>query len=346
MSDKTKNKIQPIAELKTLRKQKKEIHEQNSENKERYKLIIENIPTVVWTTNQKGETVFISSNIKEVYGYTPEEIYEGGSELWLNRIHPEDVNKVKRSYAAIFSKKKEFDAEYRIRRKDGRWIWLHDRASVTKQKGNMEYAYGVFSDITDRKNVEASLLKEKAFTDMALNAQSDTFFLFELATGKALRWNQSFKDITGYKDHEIEIMPAPESYYSQGDLEKATSFIEKVLLDGVGTIELELICKNGNRVPTEYRVSVINDNLGKPMYMISIGRDISERKRIENEIKKYRHQLEGLVKERTTELENANAELKKKNAELERFHDATVDREFRINELNTQLEEIKNRMKE
>jgi PAS domain S-box-containing protein len=137
--------------------------------------------------------------------------------------------------------------------------------------------------MTQDKNTTAenARRRENEFTDAALDAQLDTFFLFEPATGKAVRWNRSFRDISGYSDEEIASMPAPDTYYSPEDLERAGTFIERILEEGAGTIELELVCKNGCKVPTEYRVSVITGEQGEPQYIISIGRDISERKRIE-----------------------------------------------------------------
>jgi PAS domain S-box-containing protein len=81
-------------------------------------------------------------------------------------------------------------------------------------------------------------------------------------------------------------MPAPTSYYSSEDLEQAGPFIQNVLEEGTGTIELELICKDGRKILTEYRVSVINDELGEPKFIISIGRDITERKQAEEELQK------------------------------------------------------------
>lgn len=138
--------------------------------------------------------------------------------------------------------------------------------------------YCTFVDITERKQAGDQLRFEKDFTDTALNAQLDTFFLFELDSNKALRWNQAFKDVSGYSDEEIEKMPTVSSYYSQEDMEKATTFLQKVMEEGTGTIELELICKDGSKAPTEYKVSVIKDKDGEPKYIISIGRDITERR--------------------------------------------------------------------
>ncbi len=58
---------------------------------ERCRSLMANIPDVVWTTDSEGNTIFISPNVERVYGYTPQEIYRAGDELWLERIHPDDV---------------------------------------------------------------------------------------------------------------------------------------------------------------------------------------------------------------------------------------------------------------
>ena len=168
---------------------------------------------------------------------------------------------------------------------DGKW-WEIVGEPVRDRDGEIRGAIEISRDITERKQAEEALFKEKKFTEDAINAQMDTFFLFEPGTGKAIRWNKAFTDISGYTDGEIARMPASASYYSPEDLERAVAFTQNVLKDGVGTIELELICKDGRKIPTEYRVSLINDDQGEPKYIISIGRDITERKRAEEVMNK------------------------------------------------------------
>ncbi len=146
-------------------------------------------------------------------------------------------------------------------------------------------------NITERKKVEEMLIKEKEFTEIILNSQLDTFFVFEAATGTAIRWNKSFADISGYTNKEIAALKAPDSYHSSDDLKKAGVFMESVLLQGKGRIELSLICKDGHSVLTEYEVSVLKDEQGKPRYLISIGRDITERKKAEEALMESKNLL-------------------------------------------------------
>ncbi|GAG68687.1 unnamed protein product, partial [marine sediment metagenome] len=117
-------------------------------------------------------------------------------------------------------------------------------------------------DITNSKTIEEELLKEKLFTETALNTQQDTFFIFEISTGKALRWNKAFRDISGYSDQEISTMKAPDSYYSEEDLKKAEETIETTLNESISNTEIYLITKSGKKIPFEYNTSIMKDSEG------------------------------------------------------------------------------------
>jgi PAS domain S-box-containing protein len=132
-----------------------------AQSEKKYRSLVENIPDVTWTTDEEGRTIFISPNVARVYGYTPEEIYEAGDTLWLGRIHPDDIVRVKEAFESLFTADKWFDIEYRIQRKDGNWIWLHDRAVSTYKKDGVPYADGVFADITDRKQMQERLFRSE-----------------------------------------------------------------------------------------------------------------------------------------------------------------------------------------
>ena len=138
-------------------------------SEEKYKNLISEIPDVVWSSNQAGETNYISPNVEKIYGYSPKEIYEAKGKLFLGRIHPDDVENVKKLYTLLFTEKKIFDVEYRIKSKDGKWIWLHDRAAYVYEEKGIQFATGIFSDITEKKSAEKALKdseeKERIFRE-------------------------------------------------------------------------------------------------------------------------------------------------------------------------------------
>lgn len=138
----------------------KQVHENNLliQSEEKYRLLIDNIPDVVWTSDREGNIIFISPNVEMIYGYTPNEIYESGNKLWFDRIYPEHKEIFENAYESLFKFNTKFNIEYKIQRKDGEWIWLHDKAIKTYEKNGIEYAYGVFSDITESKFMKEQLI--------------------------------------------------------------------------------------------------------------------------------------------------------------------------------------------
>lgn len=130
--------------------------EKQEERDNKYLSLLNNIPDVIWTTNEKLATTFISPNVEKVYGYTAEEVCRD-PELWYKTIHPQDIQRVSEEFNILFKKGIRFDIEYRIQRKDGQWIWVHDRALNVYQKNGQKWVDGIFSDITERKANEEEI---------------------------------------------------------------------------------------------------------------------------------------------------------------------------------------------
>ena len=124
-------------------------------SEQQYRTLITNIPDVVWLTDSAGRTVFVSPHVQRVGGYTAEELYRAGPGAWFGRVHPDDLPMVQKHFVALFGGPgRTFDLEYRLQHKDGRWIWIHDRAVTTYEAQGVTYAYGIYTDITDRKRAE------------------------------------------------------------------------------------------------------------------------------------------------------------------------------------------------
>jgi two-component system, NtrC family, sensor kinase len=142
-------------------------------SEEKFRRILASTPDVAWTSDRHGRKVYISPKVESIFGYTKREICTSGADLWLGRIHPEDSDRVKQAYEALFEEQSTFDQEYRIRRKDGAWIWVHDRATRTHEENGVLYADGILSDITPRKRAEAELQSQTAFLEAQTNSTID-----------------------------------------------------------------------------------------------------------------------------------------------------------------------------
>jgi len=272
------------------------------ESEKKYRSLVENIPDVIWTTDRKGNTVFISPNVEEVYGYTPQEIYEGGDALWFGKIHPDDIDQVREEYENLFSIDQRYDVEYRIQRKDGNWIWIHDRAVATYEKGGQQYADGLFSDITEQKRmgqlVQESVLKlsesEAKFGGLYDSIRDG--ILANDVSGRIYECNKAFEKMVGYSLDELRRMKwqdiTPKHY-----LELEEGIIKEQMLEKgfSGYVEKEYIRKDGSIVPVEVTASVVRGTGGKPDMIWCIIRDITERKRMEEDLRAAKARLDYVI---------------------------------------------------
>jgi PAS domain S-box-containing protein len=271
---------------------RKQAEEALKEQRDKAQLYLDIAAVIIIAIDAKGEVKLINKKGCGVLGYKEEEIV---GKNWFDNFLPERLRDTVKAVSHQLLTGKIEPTEYYenpILTKNGQERLIAWNNTVLRDEaGNIVGHLSSGTDITERKQVEEALRREKGFTDAALNSQMDTFFLFDPSTGKAIRWNKTFRDIVGYADEEIASLPAPASYYSPDDIERAIPFVEKVMTEGTGTIELNLICKDGRRVPTEYRVAAIHDQDGKPENLISIGRDISERKQAEEVLKEKEAEL-------------------------------------------------------
>jgi PAS domain S-box-containing protein len=152
--------------------QRKQSEQALRASEEKYRSLVDTIPDVVWTANSTRDFIYVSGNVIKVLGYGSEELLQGGKQLWLDRIHPEDAPRVGGAYQKLFSTGEKFDVEYRICRKDGRWIWLHDRALTTQPLDGIMCAGGVFLDISQRREAEAAIQHTKEAAESANLAKS------------------------------------------------------------------------------------------------------------------------------------------------------------------------------
>lgn len=297
--------------------------------------LIRNLPGVVYRyRNEKDFPVeFMSEGCADLTGY-PRERLESGEISWANELlHPDDREAVRRNVREALEEGRQYQTTYRINTAETgtRWIWEQGRG-VDDPEGSVEYLDGYLTEITDIVEIEEELRREKAFTESALDAQPDIFYVFA-PNGEILRWNDRFNEATGYTDEEIASMH-PTDFVESDDIPTVRGAIDRVKTDREPVvIEATLVSKEGTHVPYEFTGSIIED-LGESIYDINeydsyicgTGRDISQRVTAERERQK------------------AIDELERSNDELERFaYVASHDLKEPLRMIRSYLDLIKRR---
>ena len=118
----------------------------------------------VWDANLREGTTSYSATWKGILGYEDHEINNDPG-LWLKLAHPDDVERVKQADRDhMEGRRPDYYAEYRMRHRDGRWIWIadHGKAVERDERGRAVRAIGSITDITGRKASEMRLARSAA----------------------------------------------------------------------------------------------------------------------------------------------------------------------------------------
>jgi PAS domain S-box-containing protein len=129
------------------------------ENEERMKLVIEGANLGIWDRNVATGDVVRNQRLVDIFGYPEDELT---GRVWDREriIHPDDFKKVMAALRDHFEERTPyFEIDYRLKRKDGRWIWVHDRGEVMArdETGSPLRMAGITQDITEIRQYQEAL---------------------------------------------------------------------------------------------------------------------------------------------------------------------------------------------
>jgi two-component system cell cycle sensor histidine kinase/response regulator CckA len=139
----------------------------------------ERLPIVTYTNSFRdvAETVWMSPQVERLFGYRVEDFVGKPGFFESTVVHPEDRAAVTEEMAASRDELRAFSRDYRLLRRDGQVVWIHDESvPVFGDDGAPEFIQGYFIDITERKELERHLLqaqKSEALGRMAAGIAHD-----------------------------------------------------------------------------------------------------------------------------------------------------------------------------
>lgn len=149
--------------------------------------------------------------------------------------------------------------------------------------GTVEYLSLVARDISDRKRIERELIAEKVLSDTIIDSIPGVFYIFD-SQGKFFRWNKNAELFTGYSSEEMAQLN-PLDFFTIEDRNYVQLKIKEVFEIGKATLEADLNIKNGMKIPYMFTGRMVT--LGSMNYLVGLGLDIQELKRVEKELRRF-----------------------------------------------------------
>jgi PAS domain S-box-containing protein len=191
---------------------------------------------------------------EKIAGYTNDDFADFSMGLWSMLIHPDDVESVTGELQATIASGKEYYlAEYRMKHKDGRWVWVQANGRISKydKNGRPLRMHGTHTAINERKEIE-SKLKSSEENFRTLFATLDDIIMVGTEEGKVLYANPALFNRLGYTFEEISGV-GMFGMYSHRHLREARESFSSTLKGEKDTCILPLQHRNGSLIPVETR---------------------------------------------------------------------------------------------
>jgi PAS domain S-box-containing protein len=171
-------------------------------------------------------------------------------------------------------------------------------------------------DITERKKIEEALRQEKEFAESMFNTAQAIILVLD-KQGRIVKFNPYMEELLGYKLEEVKGKDWFDTFLPKTDHTKLRELFKKATNDvsTKGNVN-PILTKSGREVLIEWYDKTLKDKDGQAIGLLSIGRDVTERKKLEEDAEKRFREMEILYK-------------------------ASVDREDKIIELKKIIEELK-----
>jgi PAS domain S-box-containing protein len=270
---------------------------------DRVRLIIDTLPTMAWTLGPGGAVEFVNKRWMDYTGLSlPEEITEPA-----RVVHSEDLPRVIEKWLADMAAGEPSEDEMRLRRADGQYRWFLVRtAPLRDEQGTVVKWFGVSIDIEDRKRAEEALRSsEREQRHIAAQLERERARLVEAQeVAKLGSWEaelQSLDVIWSEQTHRIfetdpsrfhPTRPKFREFIHPEDRAKVdAAFLASLDKRSPSTVEYRAVMSDGRVKILEERWQAFHDETGKPIRVAGICREITERVRAVEELRRLSGQF-------------------------------------------------------
>ena len=259
-----------------------------------------------WERDLVRQRVEWSDETYRIFKQHPEQ-FEPTYEDFLNRVHPDDRERVIHAAEDALNNNKPYQIEHRIKCSDGSEKIVLQQAVIERDiHGNPTYMHGSVLDITDRKKAEQELTLFKTTLDMI----EDSVFMFSPDSLKFFYVNQAAIEQLGYTEEELLNM-TPVDIKPRFDHESFRIVLNTLIEDFDHTLVFQTVhqCKNGTRIPVDIALQYLVPKDEDPRF-VAIARDFSKHQQTESQLKHEKDNAEQATRKKSEFLANMSHEIR------------------------------------
>jgi PAS domain S-box-containing protein len=266
--------------------ERKQIEDALRESEGIHRLVLDNVDEIVYLVEMGADNMFtnqvrfVSGRVEQILGYQPEEFIHD-RDLWFRIIHPDDAPALAESTRAIFASRQPGLREYRMRHKrTGDYHWLEDHVVPQLDAAGVVIGqFGVARDVTEQRKAEAALREREEYLANLMDTVDDAIFTIRMPERRIEYVNRALTDMFGYLPEEVIGQTTQIFYLDDADFTNYGQRLQDALARGQRQMraELELRRKDGERLWAEVHTTFLAQD-GQPLRVISMVRDITERK--------------------------------------------------------------------
>jgi PAS domain S-box-containing protein len=232
---------------------------------------------VLWADDSK-RFIYANEAACRLLGYANEELLT----LSISDIAPyhdptrfqQRIDQIKQGTAAIY--------ESIHRRKDGTEFPIEASVTYLEQEGR-GYTCGIVRDITERKCIEHERLQ--ALHDLQNIMETAPDIMFTLDTqGNMVSWNRRVRDVTGYSSEEL-LNKSALAFVPSEEQTRTAAAIQRVFTEGYAELDGHMLTKEHRLIPYHWTGALLRNTHGEPIGITGIGRDVSDKMRVEEALR-------------------------------------------------------------
>ncbi|MBI5215905.1 MAG: PAS domain S-box protein [Ignavibacteriae bacterium] len=267
---------------------------------------IESTTSVLYKLAMNGTFISFNSALERLTGHERKEFFRTTS-LWLSLIHPDDKKLLLERQTKLPELTEAYTIEYRVRpRGKAQYRWVRDTLSPVKSAdGQIDSFEGTMEDVSDYKQLQVETKKvveqkqiEQQSTESTqifhniINTMEDVLILSSL-DGTVLQVNHAFEKKFGYRLNEATTLEFPQPWLSVDQTAKYVLWMSELKKEGtLHDFDMRWKTKSGLLFDMSISTAFITTTKNEPTAILTVARDISERKLLSKELEERNAQLD------------------------------------------------------